>query len=111
MLMTNQQTLKEVQSAIESIEEARANSELNKNDRYILELSLQKLNSIEQTIIRGIGEDMMSKLMIETKELNNLVAKIDKSSETLEGVVKKIDKASELVNLVIKAFTVGSKLG
>lgn len=111
MVMTNQQTLKEVQSAIESIEEARSNSELNKNDRYILELSLQKLSSIEQAIIRGIGEDMMSKLMIETKELNNLVAKIDKSSETLEGVVIKIDKASELVNVVIKAFTVGSKLG
>ena len=109
--MTKQLAMKEVHSAIESIEEARSISDLKKEERLILESSLLKLINIEQAIIRGIGDDMVSKLMIETEELNNIVAKIDKTAETLEGVVDKIDKASELVNVVIKAFTVGSKLG
>lgn len=108
--MTKEQTLNEVQLAIESIEEIRGDSELTKNNKRILELSLLKLSNIEQAIIRDIGENLVSKLTADVKELNELIAKIDKSAEALASVAKKIGKVTELVNALSKALPIGAKL-
>jgi len=111
MEITKQLAMKEVQLAIESIEEARSISDLKKEERLILESSLIKLSNIEQSIIRKIGNDLVSKLTTDAEGLNELVVQIDKTTMTCTTAVNKIVKATELVNSFIKTLTVRAKLG
>lgn len=108
--MTGEQTLKEVQLAIEAIEELRGNLGLTKDDKRNLELCLLRLSNIEQAIIREIGNNLIITLTNDAKALNELISKINKSSESLASVAKKIEKVTALVNALSKVLPSGAKL-
>ena len=107
---TKQQLLKEIQLAIELIEETRANSRLTKYDKKNIEIGLLKLSNIEQAVIRSIGDDLVSKLTDDVKELERLVVEIDKASDLLVCVAKQIGKVANLVNALNKALLAAVKL-
>lgn len=107
---TKSQILNKIHFAIEEIEDARSSANLTKEEKLLLEPFLLKLSNIEQSIIREIGENLVSKLAIDAKELNELAEKIDISSQSLGNVAKNISKVTEVVNVLIKAISAGAKL-
>jgi len=104
------QTLKEIQSSIESVEEARSKSGLTTEEKSTLEQVSLKLSNIEQMLIRKIEDDTISKLSSDSKALMALSMQIEKSANSLESVCKSIAKATSVIETLIKAVSLGNKL-
>ncbi len=109
MEQTKAQTLKEVHTAIEDIEEARA-TDIPVAEKLKLERISVKLFHLEQSIIRAISADLVKKLTEDTLPLEQLVKEIDSSIASLEKVVKSVGKTVEVVNVLVKIAAIGGKI-
>ena len=73
-------TLEQIHIAIEIVESARANPDLNRKQKYDLEMTSVQLWSLEQSIIRKSGEELITSLTTDSIAFNELADNIKESS-------------------------------
>jgi hypothetical protein len=95
-------TLEQIHLAIELVEKARAVPELSTQQKYDLENASVKLWSLEQSIIRKKGDDLITSLTVDSTALKDLAEKIKPSSKALEVIAEVLDKAAKVVEMLIK---------
>ena len=103
----NKQTLMQVRTALEEVEEARENSGLSMEDKRNLESASVQLRNLERAIIRQKEQALLKTLKEDSKDLKELTAKINESAARLEKLATAVEKATRMVELLIKAVAAG----
>jgi hypothetical protein len=104
-------TLEQIHLAIVEVEQARESDTLTHQQRVDLENTSVKLWSLEQTIIRKTGEEMISKLTIDSDALSELAARIKESAHSLEGIADVVETAAKVVRALILIITTAGGAG
>ena len=95
-------TLEQVQDALDIVENARAITGLNPDEKLKLEAASVKLRNLERTIIRIKTAELVASLTSDSDALKVLAGQIKQSSEKLSGVANAIEKAAKVVGTFIK---------
>ncbi len=104
-------TLDQVHDALDVVEDARADLDLQPADKLLLEKASVQLRNLERTIIKQKEQELVEGLKTDCKDLTELIDQMKKSAESLAkiaGVIEKANKIVEdLINVVAKAVSVG----
>jgi hypothetical protein len=111
MSTKKEETLKQVQDAIEIIEEARVLEGLAKSEITRLETASVKLRNLERNIIRMKTNELVVLLTSDANALKDLAVQINQSAEKLAKIASTLEKTVSSVNLLIKAVAGAAGLG
>ena len=101
-------TLEQVQDALDIIENAWADQNLNAHEKLELEKAAVKLRNLERSIIKKVEQDLIDCLTTDSKALKDLSNQIKQSSDKLAGIAAAIEKAANVVEAfisIVKAAT------
>jgi hypothetical protein len=109
MEISKVQTIDAVHAASESIDMARSKS-LTAKEELVLERASLILSNIEHALIGKIEDDVVSKLVSDSKELMALSMQIEKSANDLKEISKSISKVTSVIESIIKAISLGATI-
>ena len=104
-------TLEQVNDALDIVEEARADLDLQPAEKLLMERASIQLRNLERTIIKQKEQELVEGLKTDTKELAFVISEIKQSAQNLARIAEIIEKANkiaeEFINLVSKALAAG----
>ena len=90
--------------SMEEIEIARADTEISKANKRMLEQCAVKLRDIERSIIRKETNELIHLLEKDANELEVLIVKIDKAFQKLEKLAKHLESATKAIKGLSKVI-------
>jgi methyl-accepting chemotaxis protein len=105
------QTLEQVDDAIDAVEEARAIHGLTDSELSALETASEKLSNIERSITKMVSNELVGSLSADANSLNDLANQIKESADKLEDVASVIEKAAHIVEGFINAVGTATSAG
>lgn len=104
-------TLEQVHDALDAVEDARAEADLQPGERLDLEKASVQLRNLERTIIKQKEQELIDALKSDTKKLSELVEQMNRSTKKLAHLAEVISKANkiveDLIKVVAKALSAG----
>ena len=104
-------TLEQVHDALDLVEDARADGNLLPAERLELEKASEQLRNLARTNIKQKEQELVEALKTDTRELNDMIGQMKKSTERLAQISEVILKANkiaeDLITVVSKALSVG----
>lgn len=91
------QTLKDVQEALEAVEDARFADSVTAEEKDELEKASVKLRKLERTITRDLSNELVSTLKTDAQELKEMADEIKKKAEKLAKIAGVVEKAAKAV--------------
>jgi len=98
-------TLEQVNDALDLVEDARADTELQPAERLQLEKASVQLRNLERSIIKQNEQELIEALQTDTKGLSELIEDMKKSAEKLARIAEVMQKANKVAENLIKVVT------